>query len=287
LLAQGPPNLTCPTHVRRGKPADDMRSRPLAAFFLVALAAMALGWGDAGHRLISNRAVDAMTTPPGKFFKANRAWLSAHASDPDHARRGDKAEGPRHFLDLDEFVSSPFKVGVTKRDDWERKYGDRAFKYGEVPWAIADRYALLVKAFKAKNRDDILMNAAWMGHYLADVHMPFHAVKDYDGKAAGQAGIHAFVESDVAGAYVSEGDVVAKAGPAEKLVPEKVAFEALAESAAMVPDMLKWDKAANRDMAAFAKLGKAAIVSRMTKAASRLASLWTSAWIEAGKPSLP
>jgi hypothetical protein len=264
-----------------------MRTRFFAALCLAALSSLALGWSDAGHRLISNRAVDAMTGPPAKFFKANRAWLAAHASDPDRARRSDPSEGPRHYLDLDQFVSSPFKVAVTSRADWEAKYGGKAFRYGEVPWAVSDHYAALVKAMREGDRAAILTHAAWMGHYLADTHMPFHAVKDYDGRAAGQSGIHAFIEDDVCNQYVSEGDVVATVGSAKRLVPEKVAFEALAESAATVPTMLAWDKSANRDASAFAKLAKPVLVARMKLAASRLAALWTSAWVEAGRPALP
>jgi hypothetical protein len=273
-----------------------MRMLKLAlAALMVAACCLGFGWGPKGHRIISNRAADAVTGPAGRFFRANRAWLAAHSSDADDAKKEDKAEGPRHYLDVDVFLKSPFEAPVWTKEDWGKKFGDDAFKHGLLPWATADRYRALVEAFRKRDRDAVLTNAAWLGHYVADAHMPFHAVKDYDGVAAGQKGIHWYVEGDLINTYVNEGDVVpgsvVDAGK-DKTPVEKRVLAWLAEGAPMCDKLLAWDKQARtkdgeRDLKAFSQKAKPLVVHRLKQAAERLAMLWQSAWIEAGKPEFP
>ena len=48
--------------------------------------------------------------------------------------------------------------------------------YGIVPWWIQIMMGRLTKAFREKNKQAILKNAAELGHYIADAHVPLHVM---------------------------------------------------------------------------------------------------------------
>jgi len=60
-------------------------------------------WGFFGHKRINRLAV--LTLPPQMmaFFKPHIDYLTDHAVDPDMRRYASKHEGPRHFIDLDNY----------------------------------------------------------------------------------------------------------------------------------------------------------------------------------------
>ncbi len=60
-------------------------------------------WGFFAHKRINRLAV--LTLPPQMmvFFKPNIDYISDHAVDPDMRRYASKHEGPRHFIDLDNY----------------------------------------------------------------------------------------------------------------------------------------------------------------------------------------
>ena len=66
-------------------------------------------WGFFAHRRINRLA--ALTLPPEMmvFFKPNIDWISDHATDPDMRRYATTWEGPRHYIDLDEYGEVPFE----------------------------------------------------------------------------------------------------------------------------------------------------------------------------------
>jgi hypothetical protein len=53
----------------------------------------------------------------------------------------------------------------------------------------------LTRAFKNKNKSEILFLAADLAHYIGDAHMPLHTTINHDGQLTGQKGIHALWES--------------------------------------------------------------------------------------------
>ena len=55
----------------------------------------------------------------------------------------------------------------------------------------------LQKHFREKDKQAILKNAADLGHYIADAHVPLHVCSNHNGQLTHQEGIHAFWESRV------------------------------------------------------------------------------------------
>lgn len=178
----------------------------VSALFLAALPApRASAWGKTGHIYANSAAVG--TLPPdtslAKFFGANQAFLAAHSSDPDdwRGKLHVPGEAPHHFIDLDAY-GTPSDFALlnlpVKRADADAKFGhDLVESKGTVDWTIDLWTSRLSDAMKGSDPDLILADAAVLGHYVADAHVPFHSSVNYDGQMSGQSGIHARFESEM------------------------------------------------------------------------------------------
>jgi hypothetical protein len=109
------------------------------------------------------------------FFKPNIGFLSDHAVDPDKRRYMVACEGAHHFLDIDHYRSYPFREIPRDYAAAIRKFSSDTLQAFEiVPWWIQIVMFRLTKAFREKNKYQILKDAADLGHYLADAHVPLH-----------------------------------------------------------------------------------------------------------------
>jgi hypothetical protein len=271
---------------------------------VLALSALAASrgaaWQDKGHQIVNGAAIDALPSPLKGFYQQHRGYVVEHSVDPDIDKRkdrerklrGEPLEGPRHFIDLDRYGPPPFQSLPEQYEAAVARFGKSAVdQNGTVPWRIEEVYNDLVAAFKQKDGEAILRQSAWLGHYVGDAHVPFHATENYDGQLTGQPKLHAYFEASLL-TRVDPAEI--HPAPARRITrpPHELAFEWLRESYADVKPLLEADAAhggtkgpESRDLAGFAKTAKPIAVDRLTKAASRLASLWYSAWIEGGRPS--
>jgi len=155
-----------------------------------------LSWGTFGHEHINRAAVFALPEPVQSFFYNHIDFITQESTVPDLRKYtiNDKAEGPRHFIDLENFGSVdslPKTLEETKK-----KYDDKFLSQnGILPWYVKELMEKLTKAFKEKKKTEILFLAADLGHYLGDAHMPLHTSANYDGQQSGQKGIHSLWES--------------------------------------------------------------------------------------------
>lgn len=130
-----------------------------------------------------------------RFYKSNITYISDHAVDPDKRRYADTAEAARHYLDTEAYEEQIDSIPRT----WE----DALLKYGAVklndngilPWQIQRSYYKLVNAFKERDSARILIYSAYLGHYIADAHVPLHTTQNHNGQLTNQTGIHGFWES--------------------------------------------------------------------------------------------
>ena len=255
----------------------------------------ALAWGVTGHRYANRLAVADLPDEMQPLYAANRDWIVQHSVDPDNWRNGDRTEGPNHFIDMDTFGA---EVAEHYPEDYWLACGlygkAEVDKNGTVPWRIGLYYGKLVRAFKAKDARAIIETSAWLGHYVADSHVPFHAVINYDGQLTGQKGIHARFESVMVEKQIKFEDL--KPHAARKIAnPVKSAFEWAHESLHVTKGILEADKEAVALDAAygdsyytqFGSKTRSVAVQRLESSGQDLASLWYSAWLEAGKPDLP
>src|SRR5207244_588034 len=136
--------------------------------------------------------------------------------------------------------------------------------------------------------------ATWLGHYVGDVHVPFHAVANYDGQLSGQKGIHARFESVLLERQIKAEELKTQfVAPISD--PVAAAFGWARASLRRSVDILKADKEAVAQDAAYGETYYRAFGERTRPTALQcleesgrdLASIWHSAWRAAGKPELP
>jgi hypothetical protein len=165
---------------------------------ILAFSSFLISWGTFGHEHINRAAVFALPPPLQSFFYNHIDFITLESTVPDLRKYtiNDKAEGPRHFIDLENFGS---KDSLPKTlEEAKKKYDDKFLSQnGILPWYVKDLMEKLTKAFKEKKKTEILFIAADLGHYLGDAHMPLHTSANYDGQLTGQKGIHSLWESRI------------------------------------------------------------------------------------------
>ena len=135
-----------------------------------------------------------------------------------------------------------------------------------------------------------------LAHYLADLHMPLHCTRNYNGQDTGQHGIHSRFESDMTKAFCRYEDI--RPAPAVYLEdPFRSILGWVAESSAVVPDVLRADLVATRaangrtDSEPYYlklwELTSGIVQERLSSAAGNLSSIWYTAWVNAGRPPIP
>ena len=259
-------------------------------------------WGFEAHKFIVSRAIDLLPDAIRPFFEANRAFIVERSIDPDLWRSaGFTEEPPNHFLDLDAFGQYPFHDLPRAYDDAVKRHGvDKLKANGLLPWRTHEMAGRLVRGFEAlhKNgqyaRSDIRYFSAIIGHYVADAHVPLHAVVNYNGQLTGQTGLHNRWEDDLFLRYQKQ--LVLKPGPLRPIPHERdFIFEALLESSQLVPGVLAADKEAigareaydDQYFETFFARTRPVLEKRLSDSITGVASMIAGAWEQAGKPSLP
>lgn len=273
-----------------------------AVAVVLTLPSSASAWGFEPHKLIVSRAIDILPEPIRPFFEANRAFIVERAIDPDLWRNaGFTEEPPNHFVDLDAYGVYPFAELPREYDAALKKHGiEKLRDNGLLPWRTHDIAGRLIRGFEAlhKNgsyaRSDIRFFSAIIGHYVADAHVPLHAVLNYNGQLTGQTGIHNRWERDLFDRY--EKQLALSPGPLRRIQNERdYIFDTLLESSQLASAVLSADKEAigDRDVyddryfeTLFAKT-RPILEKRLSAAINGVASVIAGAWEQAGKPALP
>jgi hypothetical protein len=267
-------------------------------------------WGFYAHKKINYYAVFLLPPQMLLFYKPHIDFISEHATDPDKRRYSIKEEGARHYIDIDHYGVYPFADLPHKWKDAVEKFGEDSLRaYGIVPWHIQVMLGRLTKAFREKDFSSILKNSAEIGHYIADVHVPLHTSENYDGQLTGQSGIHAFWESRVPELLDKNFDFFI--GKAEYIKdPSAFVWERVLESAKATDSVLNFEKKLSATFPAgkkyafekrnnvvikqyssaytiaYDKMLNGMIERRMRQSIFAVASLWFTAWVNAGQPDL-
>ena len=258
---------------------------------------------------INRFAVFSLPTGINRFYKANIEYLSAHAVDPDKRRYADTAEAPRHYLDVELYEQDIDSI-PEKWDDAVKKYGLAELnKNGILPWQIQLSYYKLVNAFKSRDSIKILVYSAYLGHYIADAHVPLHTTKNHNGQLTNQVGIHAFWESRLPELFAKDYNyIVGKARYINN--PLKESWTIIKHTHGLVDSVLSCESRLNKSAPSYKKysfskrhklvlkqysLGYSKayhqsmnhmVERQMRSSIISIASFWYSAWVDAGQPAL-
>ncbi|MBF4491072.1 S1/P1 Nuclease [Flavobacterium sp. JLP] len=288
----------------------------LIAFVVLGIGFLTLSWGIVGHERINKAAVMALPQPLQLFFYNHIDFITQEASVPDIRKYAlkYKDENPRHYIDLENFAG-PIDSLPKTLEEVNKKYDAKFLNdNGVLPWFIEDIMAKLTKAFKDKNRAEILFLAADLGHYVGDAHMPLHTSANHDGQLSDQKGIHSLWESRLPELFAKNYKLnVPEAHYYEDV--HKATWDLIKDTHSLVNPLLDVDKKLRTstpenqvfvvdadgkvvknkyNSAKFsdeyaAKLHKelnGMVETQMKKAITATASFWYTAWVNAGKPDL-
>jgi hypothetical protein len=268
----------------------------------VLVPAPASAWGFAAHKFIMGRAIDLLPAEIRPFFAEHRDELVIRVVDPDLWRNVGWEDDPNHFVNFGapEFGPYPFTALPREYGAALQKFGQAALKRGgTLPWREEEQFGNLRRVFEgfakgaAYGSSDAVLFAAVASHYVQDATQPLHASNNYDGQLTGQRGLHVRFERDLIERFESR-LTVSPAAPRSIASARDAAFDTLLASHQLVASLLAADKEAvgNKDVyddayfEAFFQKVKPILEERLSSAITLTASIISSAWEQAGRPSL-
>lgn len=289
--------------------------KTVLVFVAIGIAFITLSWGIFGHERINNAAVMALPKPMQTFFYNHIDFITQESTVPDLRKYTlrDKAEGPRHYIDVENFSSVdsiPHSFEEAKKKYDEKFLNDNGF----LPWYIQEMMTKLTKAFKDKRKTEILFLAADLAHYIGDANMPLHTSANHNGQLTDQKGIHAMWESRMPEMFGSNYNYYT--GEAKYIDNvEKAIWDMLKDSHSQVEPLLLADKKLREsfiqdkifDKDENGNIAKnkyndfiyskeyvtqlhtnlnGMVEKQMRKAIVTTADFWYTAWVNAGKPNL-
>ena len=239
----------------------------------------AYAWGPSAHRLVNRWAVETLPRELRGFFEANRQFLIDHANDPDSAMEKDRHERERHYIYLEKYGIFPYLKLPHSFDRAVERFGrGRVNRHGLPPWPVGK----------------VRLDAALLGHYVADAHDPLHTTENYDGQLPDQPGLANRFEIRLVDLFpnffiFSPRDATNIADPTER------AFQMVLEANTWADHTILADRQAldslpdyNEDYydRFYSHVGSI-VVHELNGAAEDAGSYWYTAWLNAGRPELP
>lgn len=267
-------------------------------------------WGFFAHRKINRLAVFSLPPEMIGFFKSNIDFITENAINPDRRRYAVNGEAEKHFLDADAYGDSAVYTLPRYWNQALEIFTEEELRaHGIGPWNAYHTKIQLTEAFKRKDTKAILRLSADLGHYIADINVPLHTTKNYNGQLTNQYGIHAFWESRVPELLSDDFDFfVGKAEYLEK--PQLEAWDAIIVAHLALDSVLNFEKSLtesfsedkkysydergsistkvySRDFTiAYNNMLSGQVERQMRRSVKMISDFWYTAWIDAGQPDL-
>lgn len=267
-------------------------------------------WGFYAHSLINRMAIFSLPPEMIGFYKPHTQYIGDNAVNPDRRRYAVKGEAEKHFIDLDHYGDSALQILPMYWSEAIQKISEDSLRANGIgPWSAYLTFLSLTKAFEDKNPTAILRLSADLGHYLADLNVPLHTTKNYNGQLTGQNGIHGFWESRVPelmsedySLWIGQASYVSK--------PQVALWETVAQVHQQVDSVLTFEKKLTNSFStdqkfsfeerngltvrvysrefteAYARALDNQIERQMKASIRMVANFWYTAWINAGQPNL-
>jgi hypothetical protein len=269
------------------------KNRNIKLFSLFAISLVLMSWGYNGHYKINGNA-SLSFTPEMEQFMAWSAVLAEHASDADARKEVDPDEGPRHYIDIDNYPGFLASGRIPQTyDSVVALYGESfVIDQGVLPWATKISYDSLVNCLSRWDLEKAVLFASDLGHYVGDAHNPLHITRNYNGQYTGNYGIHSRYESGMINAYLNEidytGDAISFITDINGYIFNYIYSNYIYVDSIMAADDYAEGVAGNNTSSVY----KAALwektrnftIPLFSRASNTLAKLIYSAWVEAGKP---
>lgn len=267
-------------------------------------------WGFFAHRRINRLAVFSLPPEMIGFFKSNIDFITENAINPDRRRYAVLGEAEKHFLDADAYGDSAVYTLPRYWNQALEIYTEEELRtHGIGPWNAYHTKIQLTEAFKRKDAKAILRLSADLGHYIADINVPLHTTKNYNGQLTNQYGIHAFWESRVPELLSDDFDFfVGKAQYLEK--PQLEAWDAIIVAHLALDSVLNFEKTLTQSFSedkkysyderggistkvysrdftiAYNNMLSGQVERQMRRSVKMISDFWYTSWIDAGQPDL-
>ncbi|HLY71680.1 MAG TPA: zinc dependent phospholipase C family protein [Puia sp.] len=245
------------------------------------------------------------------FFFKNLSPLLKESIQPDIRRNAERAEAPKHFIDLEMYGdSSEWKMPLDW-DDAVRTYSkDTLIKYGYIPYEVIMEKNDLTNAMRGRNADSILFYAGDLCHYVSDANVPLHTTMNYDGQLSKQNGIHALWETQIPQIELNQYILYARHEAAYLNNPEETIWNGIrtahhllknifaleTETSKMFSDSTKFHTLSkngklfknytNEFAKAYGKKLGRSINDQLIRSVNMVSDFWFTCWVDAGKPDL-
>ncbi|UOQ55336.1 zinc dependent phospholipase C family protein [Hymenobacter cellulosivorans] len=287
-----------------------MKKHVLTLAFVLLCPFFSSGWGFLAHRTINQVAVYTLPKSMQGFYYRHLPEIVRLSTAPDERREDDPKEAPKHYIDMDHFGDDPFGSMPKLWEKAVAKYSaDTLRKYGTVPWIVLETKTALTEAFRQRDSVAIIRLSAELGHYVADAYVPLHTTENYDGQLTNQHGMHSLWESKIPERHLAEWKLDSE--KAEYLKdPLRSIWTAVQESYGFLGDTFDKEEKVTRTFTnetkytfshKFGKTRRAysdafadayykevggQVAYRLKQAPTMVASMWLTAWQDAGKPDL-
>lgn len=272
-----------------------------AALFLATLASVvawpagSLAWGVNGEKLVADSAIDTLPPEVRPFFESNRSFLVQHVGDPSELAKKNPAERRNEFIYFDKYGRFPFEALPRSYKAAVGKFGKSKIEAnGLLPWQIGVYSQKLTEAMKLGHWDEAKLDAAILANYVAAAHDPFDVTDNFDGHLTGQTGINerfgtALIDRFSSFFPMRPNEAVFIADPTDH------AFESCLSAHTWIEQILLADRNAHGTQKSyddeyfdhFYSQAGPILIRQLSDAASDVGSYWLTAWINAGKPTLP
>jgi len=252
-------------------------------------------WGSVGHHYVAQHYSQHLPA----FIDGLRAYdstVDAHVTDPDTRKSYTPGEAERHYINIDYYPE--FLAGTLPRDRaaLEALYGPATvIDVGILPWAVTEVVATLTQRFQTQQWSAAALTIADLCHYVGDASQPLHVTLNYNGQSSGNYGIHSRYESTMLGTYVSQLSTPGMSVACYSS-PQDAIFDAITDSWAGVAPILAADNTAKAasggsyNSTYYASLWNSTRTltqARLDTASVMTASYVYTAWVNAGRPTVP
>ena len=243
---------------------------------------------ELAHRVVVEEAIDVLPKQIKKFYKDHRQEMPSQALEPAFPERG-----PERRFQVDFLVPFPFKGLPRSEAALEAKFGEETQKVGRLPWLIHESYERLLEAFKAGDKEKILLGSDELAGYIVDLNSPMNLTRNRDGQDTGQHGLWLRLTERLPQAMGKK--LKLRSDAANYLdKPKEYVFSVMLETYVWVDNVLYLDALARRGKQGyseyyfddFAHRAGPILAERLSHAAEDTSSYWYTAWTAAGRPEL-
>ncbi|MCU0417695.1 MAG: zinc dependent phospholipase C family protein [Cytophagaceae bacterium] len=290
---------------------ENQVSKPKFLIIGLLFAFLSTSWGFFAHKEINKIAVYSLPPELGSFYKKHVHFITDHAVDPDKRRYILPQEAPKHYWDKEFYTDSILyrSTPIPYHQAVNRYSLDSIHRHGSLPWNLTYLILQLTQAFREKEVSRIIKLSSDIGHYVGDLHVPLHTTKNYNGQLTHQQGIHGLWESRLPEIY-QETYFYYVQKPDYIINKEKAVWDALRASNQAVDSVLSFERKVALSLPAaqhftyeerngstirtysrvfcqkYHVLLNGMVERRLQASVYLLASIWYSAWMDAGSPDL-